>query len=262
MKSEKINVTNDINNKNINSVLQSLANQPPKGSILLDKSLLPSKGVFYTEQIYIKKFSTLNIKNLATITENNADFVINNMISSCLWGIDTNKILVGDKLWLLFYLRAFTYNDLPFNVRETCKNCGTVASYSYVLKNLDVIQYDKELPEYFDINGDKIEVKFPTISTELATQKMKNDPNNVIDIDPGLLDFSSYIYKINDRTVTLTQAYEYVCEMDAMSFSKYTNTLSEYMFVTHPVGKFECPHCKQEINVVIPLSPSFFMPKV
>jgi len=262
MKSEKIDISNDPKSSNLTDIIADIKNQPPKGSILLDKSLLPSKGMFYPEKIYVKKLSTINIKKLATITEQNSNAVINNIIMSCLWGVDYNKILVADKLWLVFYLRSFTYNDLPFKLRYECKSCGTISHFDYVLDRLSVTRYEKDLPEYFDINGDKITVKFPTISTEAAVEKIKNDPNTLLDIDPGLLDFSSYIEKIDGKPVTLVSAYEYVSELDGMSFTKFTNMISDYMFIANPFAVFKCPHCGSDIEIPVPFTPSFFLPKI
>ena len=263
MKSEKIEFNNPkIDTSSPTAVIKSLQSQPPKGSILLDKSLLPSRGKFYEENIYVKKLSALSIKKLATLTEKNADITFNNMIMSSLWGIDYDKILVGDKLWFVFYLRSLTYNDLPFKIKETCPYCNTITNYDYVLKNLDISYYDNELPEYFEINGDKIEVKFPTISTEAACKKIENDPNVLMDIDKELLTFSSYIYKVNGEKYSLMRAYEYMTEMSGMDFSKFSNELSEHMFIAKPFAKFICPHCGEEVEYQIPLTPPFFMPKI
>ena len=117
MKSEKIDISNDPKNGSVKDILAGIVNQPPKNAILLDKSLLPSKGMFYPDKIYVKKLSTINIKKLATITEQNSNFVINNILKTSIWdgnGFDYTKILVADKIWLIFFLRSYTYNDIPF----------------------------------------------------------------------------------------------------------------------------------------------------
>ena len=245
MKSEKLDL-NNINQGNIGTISQEINNQPPKDSVLLDKNLLPSRGKFYQENIYIKKLNTLNIKNLATINENNINNVINNIIASCIFGIDTGKILIGDKIWLIYYLRAFTYNDMPFTLRGTCDKCGNIRNYDFVLKNLDVLYLDK----------------VPTISTESAINRLKNDQNIILEINPELLELSSYILKVNDEKMSLYRAYEYICQIDALSFSHFTNEMSELLFSAKPVAKFTCPHCGEEILLPMPFIPSFFLPKI
>ena len=78
MKSEKLDL-NNITQSNVGEVSAQINSQPPKGAVMLDKNLLPSRGKFYQETIYVKKFNTLNIKNLATINENNINNVINHI---------------------------------------------------------------------------------------------------------------------------------------------------------------------------------------
>ena len=262
MKSEKLDL-NNINQGNVGTISNELRNEPPKGSVILDKNLLPSRGKFYTETIYVKKLNTLNIKSLATINENNINNVINNVLSSCIFGIDIPKILIGDKIWLIYYIRAFTYNDIPFTLRGTCENCGNIRNYEFVLKDLDVMYLDKDIPEYIELpNKDKITLTFPTISTESAINKLKNDQNIILEINPELLELSSYILKVNDTKLSLYKAYEYICDMDAMSFSHFTNEMAELLFSAKPVAKFICPHCGEEIFLPMPFVPSFFLPKI
>ena len=91
MKSEKLDL-NSVNQSDFGAVAKAVENSLPKDAILLDKHLLPSRGRYYTEDIYVKKFSTLNIKNLSTIKENDANYSIDSTSSSCVWNINTNKI--------------------------------------------------------------------------------------------------------------------------------------------------------------------------
>ena len=262
MKSEKLDL-NNVNQSNVGDVTSQMKDQPPKGSIMLDKGLLPSRGKFYPEQIYVKKFNTLNIKNLATINENNINNVINNVIANCVWGIDPGKIMIGDKVWLIYYLRSYTYDDIPFIIRGTCDECGTIKNYEFHLKDLDVTYLDKEVPDYIELSsGDKITLTFPTISTEGAINRLKNDQNIVLEINPELLELSSYILKVNDQKLSLYKAYEYICNMDAKSFSVFTNEMSELLFSAKPVAKFKCPSCGEELLLPMPFVPSFFLPKI
>lgn len=262
MKSEKLDL-NNITQGNVGEVSAQISSQPPKGSVMLDKSLLPSRGKFYPETIYVKKLNTLNIKNLATINENNINNVINNVISNCLWGIDSNKILIGDKIWLIYYLRAFTYDDIPFILRGTCGKCSTIRNYNFYLKNLDVSYLDKDVPEYIELpNKDKITLTFPTIATEAAINRLKNDQNIMIEINPEFLELSSYILKVNDTKMSLYKAYEYICEMDAKSFCHFMHETGEVLFSAKPVARFKCDSCGEDILLPMPFVPSFFLPKV
>jgi len=261
MRSEPIDL-NNVNSGNLASALAQMKNQIPAGAVLLDKTLLPSRGKFYPGDLYVKKLTTMNIKNLATIDEKNIQGIINGVIQSCLFGVDVNKVLVGDKIWLIFYLRSFTYNDIPFKLRGECTKCNTIANYEYCLSNLEVSYLDKDLPDEFEIGEDKISIKFPTIQTEADTVKLKTNDQIVEEIASDLLDLSTYVYKVNGKELSLMQAYKYICNMDAFSFSKLTNILTDYVFTAKPYAKFKCPVCGEDINLPISFIPQFFLPKV
>ena len=259
-KSEPIDLSN-INNGNLGEVLAQLQNAIPSNAVLLDKTLMPSRGRYYTEDIYVKKLSTLNVRNLASIDEKNIMSVINNVLKSCLFNIDPNKILVGDKLWLIFYLRAFTYNDAPFKLRGKCNSCETIATFDYQLKNLKVQYLDKELPEYFEVGKDKVKIEFPTISTETEINNLKTNEQIVEDLLPDVLDMAAYFKELNGKSLTLIQAYRYILNLDAVDFSKLTNDLDPYIFNAYPYAIFKCPICEEEVTLPIAFVPQFFLPK-
>lgn len=262
MKSEPIDLNNINGPTDLNAVLSKLQNKMPANAVLLDKTLLPSRGKFYPDDIYVKKLTTLNIKNLATIDERNIQGIINGVLQSCVFGIDTNKILVGDKVWLIFYLRSYTYNDLAYRLRGECSSCHTIANYDYYLNNLEVSYLDNDIPEYLEIGDDKVEIKFPTISTEAEAMKLKTNDQIIEEIASDLLDLSTYVYKVNGKELSLLQAYKYVCDMDAFSFSKFTNILTDFVFTAKPYAKFTCPVCGEEIMLPVSFLPQFFLPKV
>lgn len=262
MKSEKL----DLNTITTNSVIAqatAMQGQIPQGAVMLDKNLLPSRGKFYPETIYVKKLNTMAIRNLSTLTQENVNNVINNIIGQCVFGIDSSKILIGDKIWLIFYLRSYTFNDYPFTLRGECPECHNIAPYDYVLKRLDVTYLDKDVPEVIELsNGDKIKLKFPTLSTEVAMNKIKTNDQIIMEINPELLELSSYIGNINGKNNSLLQGYEYVINMDANIFAEFANELSEYVFSAKPYAIFNCKNCNAEMRLQMAFVPSFFMPKM
>lgn len=262
MKSEKIDL-NTINQNNVTAAVAAMQGQVPPGAVMLDKNLLPSRGKYYPETIYVKKLNTLAIKNLSTLTQENVNNVINNIIQQCVLGINTSNILTGDKIWLIFYLRSFTYNDYPFTLRGECPNCHNIAPYQYVLKNLEVTYLDKDIPELFELpNGDKIKVTFPNISTEIAMNKIKTNDQIIMEINPELLELSSYISNINGKNNSLLQGYEYLVNMPADCFTVFANELSEYVFAAKPYALFNCKNCGTEMRLQMAFVPSFFMPNI
>lgn len=271
MKSEKLDLNtinpDTINSGNLGNIMTAMMNQPPKGSIMLDKNLLPSRGKLYPDiPIYVKKLTPVNAKNLAAIDANNINKVINNVLATSIWSspeFDYTKIFTGDKLWLIFYIRSITYNDMPFRLRGECKECGNICNYDFTLNNLDIQYLDKKIPEYIELsNGDKIEIAFSTIATENAENQLKNRQDISIEINPELLEIATYVKKVNDVELSLFKAYEYISNIDAMTFAEFANEVSEYLFCTKPEAKFTCPKCGEEIYLPMPFIPTFFLPKI
>lgn len=265
-KSERLdlNALNSMQNANdFEAVADVVSKQLPKGAMLLDKGLMPSRGKLYVEDIYVKKLSTANIQSLSTINENNANYIFNTIITSCVYNIDTNKICVGDKLWLIYYLRSLTFEDMPYKIKHECEHCGQTTVLEYRLKNLKVNYLDEEVPQFIELkNGDKITLRFPTIETEFKANREKNSEDYVEEVNPAMIDFACNIAEVNGNKMSIRKAYEYVSNMDAMDFSFLVNEISKYTFTVLPYAVFECPKCGEEVIERIPFTPTFFLPKV
>lgn len=240
--------------------------QPTSNEAVLDKTLLPSRGKFYgDDKITVTKMSGLDIKTLSKMTVNNANPIINNILSKCVKGVPLNNILLNDKLWLMYYLRSFTYNDRPIDVIAECPICGKTHKVQYRLNDLDVVYYDKELPEepVRMPNGDLVSFEFPTIGIEIQTNRYKHDPNilNHDEIDDEYMLISSYLKEVNGKKVTLLEAYEYMTQRaSADDFSFVVNTMNDYVFGAKPTASYECT-CGGTAKAQIDFDSKFFMPK-
>lgn len=264
-KAEKLdlnNINNMSNSNDFNAVANELENKIPSNALLLDKSLLPSRGKYYPMDLYVTKMNTKNIKNLSTLTEQNANYIFNTVLTSCVHNIDINKILLGDKLWLIYYLRAFTFDDRGFMLKHKCNHCESNVSLEYHLKNLMVDYLDNPVPEAITLeNGDVITTKFPDIASEIQTSRIKNSDDIIENIESDLLDFSVNIATINGKKVNLMQAYEYVCNMDGSCFSDLIQQMSKFTFTVKPFAEFQCPECGETVIEKVPFTPQFFLPK-
>ena len=114
MQSRKIEETQIPQGGDMAQIAMAVAAQQQKNMITLNKDLLPSKGKYYSNDLYVKKLSTIDIKNLSTLTADTIDGVMNSIIAHCVQGINVNDILVGDKYWLVFYLRNLTRGFLVY----------------------------------------------------------------------------------------------------------------------------------------------------
>ena len=118
---------------------------PKSNKILINKDLLPSKGKYYKTDLYSRKLSAIEMKELSKVTRESVDRVFNSTIASAIDGIELSDVQRNDKLWLIYYLRSITYNDIPMKVQGECKSCGKKEWYDYRLMNLDVVYAEKEL---------------------------------------------------------------------------------------------------------------------
>lgn len=246
-------------------IAMAVAKQQQDNMLLLNKDLLPSKGKFYNQDLRVRKLSTIDIKNLSTLTADTLDGTMNSIIAHNVKGINVNDILVGDKFWFIFYLRNLTYNDYPFNLKYKCDSCGKYGVYKMQQKDVDVNYLKDDFnPDYTMDNGDRIEICFPTIGTEVqCNQILKESDKYSVDgeIDEQILNIACYIKSINGVKASLMKAYEYVCNLDAMSFTNFGNHMADISFGIKPYIEIEC-ECKNKTIVPVSLSPEYFMPKI
>ena len=90
---------------------------PKSNKILINKDLLPSKGKYYKTDLYSRKLSAIEMKELSKVTRESVDRVFNSTIASAIDGLELADVQRNDKLWLIYYLRSITYNDIPMKVQ-------------------------------------------------------------------------------------------------------------------------------------------------
>ena len=78
-KIEDINLTQQ--GGDMAQIAMAVAKQQQDNMVVLNKDLLPSKGRFYTQDLRVKKLSTIDIKNLSTLTADTFDGVMNSIIA-------------------------------------------------------------------------------------------------------------------------------------------------------------------------------------
>ena len=236
--------------------------QKPTGK-LLDKSLLPSRGAFYPDDIYVTPFTGIDLKDITNIADGNVNAVIYKILSRRLTGIDIAKILANDKLWFLYYIRDITYSGKPIKIKCTCPVCGAQSIQEYTFDKLNVHHYDNKLPEkQIELpNGDMIEITFPTIGTENQIARLKNNPALIEPIDDQFMLLASYVKSVNGKMMDLWSVYNYVRSTDAPTFCFIIHKLDEFSFICDRTATFACP-CGEEIKPIIELDQNFFIPKL
>ena len=246
-------------------IAMAAARQQQSNMLLLNKDLLPSKGKFYPGDLYIKKLSTIDIKNLSTLTSDTIDGVVNGIIARCVQGINVNDVLVGDKFWLIFYLRNLTYNDYPYSVKYHCEECGKMGIFKMQQKDLIVTYISDDFNTNYKMdNGDEIEIGFPTVGNEVQCNQIIKEPDKYSptgEVDEELLNVACHIKSINGEKKSIMRAYEYICNLDALSFTNFGNYMAEINFGIKPYIEIPCD-CTNKVIAALELKPEYFMPKI
>lgn len=261
-----VNVGGDLGSAAQDAMAQagiSTNNGLPAGAVVINNSLLPSKGKCYGgKQLYITPLSAKNLKDLNTMTEETANATLNNVLAERIGGIDHRDILQGDKIWLIFYLRAVTYDDYPIFIKYNCPDCKRADVFQMRMADVEV----KYMKDDFDFllklpkSGDTITLRFPTLGHEAKAEKLKNDTNIIEAVDPELVDVSTYIAEMNGETLTTFEAYTYVKNMCAMDFSVFSNYMIENNIGLTPTVDIPCA-CGATVTKKVGFTPDFFMPK-
>lgn len=249
----------------LGQITQSLMANVQNNYLVLNKSMLPSKGLFYHQDIKYKKLSTIDIKNLSTVTSETIDGVMNSVLARNIIGVNINDIFVGDKIWLIFYLRNVTYNDYPYNIRYKCSSCGYFKNFEMRFNDL-VVDYLKEDFNYtYKMNnGDTVEISFPTIGIEVQCNQILQEPEKYTMtgiIDDELMNIACYIKSINGKNMSLMKAYNYIENLDALSFTNFSNYMSEVNFGVKPYLNITC-ECGNTETVPLTFAQDYFMPKI
>ena len=237
---------------------------PKSNKILINKDLLPSKGKYYKTDLYSRKLSAIEMKELSKVTRESVDRVFNSTIASAIDGIELADVQRNDKLWLIYYLRSITYNDIPMKVQGECKSCGKKDWYDYRLMNLDVVYAEKELEKELVLpNGDTLELRFPTIGDEIEIARTKNNPAYIENIDADVMTVASHISSINGETVSIYEAYTYFArgKGSALDYAKLVSHLKKFAFGARPYAKFQCS-CGEYAEAEVPLTTAFFLPEI
>jgi hypothetical protein len=235
----------------------------PNG-ILINKDLLPSRGKYYDEDLYARKLSAIEMKDLSKVTRETVDRVFNNTIAGAISGINLGDIKRNDKLWLIYYLRSITYDDVPMKTECQCLSCKKKAFYDYRLNNLVVVYADRELEKELTLpNGDVLELDFPTIADEIEISKIKSDPSYIEVIDTDVMTVASHVKKINGEPMSIYESYVYFARGrgSAKDYARLISHLKKFAFGARPTAKFKCI-CGGEAYGDVHLTSDFFLPEI
>ena len=231
---------------------------------------LPSKGKFYPEdtKIYGRPLKVLEVKQLSSINESNADNIINSILKRTIRGIDVNEILVADKLFIIFWLRTNTYRDSGYAMKFDCSFCSKEASYEFTLDKLGI----KEISDAFNIDKLKFKLKgcgvdlefgFPRVKDEKIAEEFKNNYSTVIkDLDEDIVGICVLLKSIAGEYKNMLERYNFIVSMNPSDYAYLISYITKWSFGVKPFVSVTCEHCGGVANLGVSFQGEFWIPEV
>lgn len=255
------------NNVNpIEQLIQSNPTVPTENYWVIDN--LPSKCLFYEPgtQIVGRALKTLEVKQLTTIDESNADYIINSIIDKAVKGIKVDDLLVADKLYILFWLRANTYRESGLSVSFNCPSCRAISTYDFTLDCLDIksceddIDYDSEL--ILPASQQTVKFRFKRIKDEnkIASFLAKNK-NLHTKYDLDILNIAGVISHINgEESNSLFNNYEFLVNLEPVDYAYILSGLEYIDIGVSDRLSVVCNKCGGHTHTGVSFRPDFFIP--
>lgn len=210
---------------------------------------LPSALKLYPEgtQIYGRPLKVLECKQLASINETNADNIINSILKRTIKGIDVDKILIADKLYILLWLRGTTFPDPSYGISFKCGLCEKESKYHFTLDKIETNQISSDFSldklTFKLPNKDEIEFSFPTIAEEKSADNFKNTCSYIKDIDADFVSQCVLIKKINGEDKIMLEKYNYLASLAPTDYIYFLSYIEKYNFGIKWLINASCGHC-------------------
>lgn len=204
----------------------------------LDLKELPTMGKLYPEGtvIKIRPLNVQEIKYLATICEDNATDIINEILEKCLLlkNIEFEDIFLGDRTYLAFWVRinSFTKNSgYDINIKE-CDKCKNPYTTNIKLTDFEE-KYITEDPQEIDLPdaGITLKLKYPTIRDLEVKCEDKEVEKFIRHID------------VADKNVVILE--QFIRGLSALDYSIMKNTIDKMEIGFSNQVTIYCPLCGQ-----------------
>lgn len=255
-----------------------------------EEVVLPSQGVYYDGavpdgRVKIRPMGLDAEKILATQRLAQSGKSIEWLFRKCIQfdnKFDPVNLLVGDRVFLLYYLRGITFgNDYEFIVKCTNEECGKSNTQTYNLNDLQntIIRPDRSLgtepfkvalPHLSKITNSDFWVKvrlmrgydLQSIMNNRKVAKKIGGGRTVDTIDDTLEDNLNMLIVeamgSNDRSKIKTL----VSKMHSTDTSAIREFLRKYSPGIDATIDISCSECSNEMKMELPITESFFRPTV
>ena len=230
---------------------------------------LPSGGKFYPEgtEIFGRPLKVLEVKQLSSINEENADNIINSVLKKAIKGISVDEILIADKLYIMFWLRSNTYKESGYIMKYNCGTCKQDAQNEFKLEHLGIKNIDKDFTMdklSFEMRGnkDKIVFSFPTIRQERVADEFKANSNFITNIDSDIVGLCVLIKSINGEQKSMLEKYNYIITLNPMDYAYLISYINKWSFGINPFVNVTCEHCGGTSVMGVSFQGDFWIPEI
>lgn len=227
---------------------------------------LPSKGRFYPEgtEILGRPMKVLEVKKVSSITEDNGEYILNDVIRKTTTGIDINNMYVADKLYIIFWLRANTYRESGYVVPFACPKCEKKSEYHFDINNLEVQNLSDDFSPDKEIKVGNATIKYDylRVKDELYINRFRElNAEAVGQVDAELLAIAQMIKTINGQSKTLLEKYYWITDIEPGDFSYLKTYIEKKGMGIKPIVRVECKDCGGTGLVPVAFQESFFIPE-
>lgn len=225
----------------------------------------PSLGKLYASgtKIYGRPLKVLELKKLANLDEDNADALINEVLKKTIRGINVDDILVSDKLYFVFWLRANTFKDSGYSIDLNCTKCNKESSYDFSLNDVTIKKINKDFDpdKILTLPKSKVEIsfKYQTIKSEKITNEFKSRMD--FEPDEDVLAIAGFIDSVTDIDSDLLSKYNYLCDLDPSEYVYISTYIKQKLDMgVSPIMQVKCNKCGGVGPVPISFRGDFFLP--
>ena len=284
--------------KTSEELIDVILNKSPEELLVWEKVTLPSQGLFYEGRIpggelMVRPMGLITDKILATSRLTQSGQAMDHVFKYCCKFPDKNfdplDLLAGDRMFLLYYLRGIKHgNNYEFSVTCANEQCKVVSTHEYNLNKLgSTIRVPKVtsepirilLPYFSKMLGKDIwvEARFlrgRDIQVMIRQQKIKGRmkssearnaktgesmaEDNSIDatIEENLNLLITSVNGVKDRI----KIQQFISRLHAKDTATIRESLKENQPGIDTEIIIDCPNCKQEMRIELPITESFFRP--
>lgn len=293
--SQKADVTAGLTpNASSRALVDAFLQATPEQLIPWESCTLPSRGLYYGwpgGAIKVRAMTQAAEKILATQRLAQTGEAIDYLFKNCCQfpdGFEPSSLLVGDKTFILFYLRGITYGNLyEFGIK--CPECTTMSTYTYDLNGLaNTIRWADEskgagpfrvdLPHASRIAGQPMWLRMRFLTS--------GDANSMVQRGKAKKKANAKVRnagaQYQSRDVTIDETISENLDLMTMSImDDVTDRMSIRQFIERLHGvdtaairdwlkdntpgidatvEIECTNCSHEYRIGLPITEDFFRP--